>query len=898
MTIVRAIVEHVTELEEVVLDWRKVLAFDGGPRDAEALQSLVSAVEGRGRSIFLVGQEVAARYVAGAPWSTVPTVIAAAYRADPPADLLARIKSEASGADAIIVICETDRFNGMLIAAALPSGAAHVDFDAFLEAGAPVPATAWLAKYDHIYPFKAPPFEIETGLDVLLLDVPARSLAQLPIGFAYVYKAVHATGLKIQAIDLDIIAYHRYHGRRCINQWPNVVQEDGLAHPPDPWQAADYLCWTDPNFIDYFNDLLEETISKIVAAKPKVLGFSLHQTSHAFIKRVVDRIRKELPETVIIAGGMSCYQHAVALYVFPEADYVVIGESDTAVGPLVLALARGERPGDLPGIVSHYDTPGRKFIGAPLPHNLDFLGGPDYGFTDLDNYRNWNNYRLMPVVGSRGCGWSRCTFCAERFNWRARTPEKVAEEIEYYTTRGFQDFVFNESDFNSNPEFVVRLCKDIIRRGLNIRLTAQLRISKNSDFEYFQIMKQAGFSCLRFGVDGLAKNTLRLQKKGYVKEDVINNLRDCATLGIYTEINVVIGVPGETDEDVQETADFIIEMKPYIGRVAFINPLMMFVGSVYYNEPEAHDIKFNRPKEELYKEYVVSLPDDSWYSENPLITHETRRERFMQIVKQLHVQNVPMGDFAAFTAKHREDHVDDSHTIASERVRKGERAPALKLVEKTREGVAQTTEPDSTFYGAWSAYDRNEAAKNGALQHHQAEGLEGVIRQDGKVLRRRADAGNKTRFVPFYPRPQLLETYEGFNLVGFEDRVFGAPHTAGVLNLTVKADQDHPLVINGASVEEVKQLVRWIRANADGAPTPLTTGPQLVGHHRGYNLVAYRNLHYAAPVALGPLNLEIDEQRRTPGILVAETASHAEAMIDNILEPHAAERTSDMAAAQ
>src|ERR1051325_4747757 len=116
-------------------------------------------------------------------------------------------------------------------------------------------------------------------------------------------------------------------------------------------------------------------------------------------------------------------------------------------------------------------------------------------------------------------------------------------------------------------------------------------------------------------------------------------------------------------------------MKPYIGRVAFINPLMMFVGSVYYFEPEQHKIKFRADKDELYRQYFVSLPDTSWYSEEPYIDHEIRRKRFFRIVERIHSVGVPLGAFAQFTAEYRKQNGEDSHTVTQQRPRNGQVIP-------------------------------------------------------------------------------------------------------------------------------------------------------------------------------------------------------------------------------
>lgn len=653
---------------EVIPDWRYIFYRDEHLSDSALINELWNLLAKKGKPVVLIGRSDMAKIITAVPTSVNYRVVAGDHQVELDPAYKESIKSLINKKN-IFFICESDRLNAQELRSLLGNSEV-LDFDVLAKAHPDLmPRDAWCETYSHIYPLPVPIPEIhfEPGLDALILDVPARSIAQLPLGFAFVYKALKRTSLKFQAVDVDIIAYHRYHVRRCANQWHEVRQGD-FHHPQDPWQAASYLYWTSPQTLSYFGNIIDELCREILVAKPKILGFSLHQTSHVFIKAITDRVMPHLPNTVLVVGGMSCYHNNIARFIFPAAEYVVVGEADVVVGPLFEALARGERPKNLPGIVSRHDTPDHVYVGAPLSHNLDHLGAPDYGFTNLDLYRNWNYYTLIPIVGSRGCGWSRCTFCAERFNWRARTPELVAEEIEYYNKRGFKDFVFNESDFNSNHEFVIRLCKDIIRRGLVVNFSAQLRISRKSDLEYFTLMKDAGFGCLRFGVDGFSKNALRLQRKGYTMDDVRNNLRDCAKVGIYTEVNVVIGVPGETEEDVDEAIDFLIELKSEIGRVAFINPLMLFVSSVYYNEPEQFNIKFRQPKEDIYKKYVVSFPDDAWYSEEPYIDHEVRHQRLCRMVERLIEGDVPLGDFAKFTIQHRKENKQGTEVFASEKL--------------------------------------------------------------------------------------------------------------------------------------------------------------------------------------------------------------------------------------
>jgi hypothetical protein len=317
----------------------------------------------------------------------------------------------------------------------------------------------------------------------------------------------------------------------------------------------------------------------------------------------------------------------------------------------VESLARGERPRDLPGVFSRYDSPGYVFKDYPMPQDLDVLEMANYEWTDLNLYRNYNHYQLTPIIASRGCKWSRCTFCAERFFWRVRSPQNVVDEFEYLSRKGCDLFMFNESDLNGKPEILVAICEEIVRRGLKIKLTGQLRVHKNSNRLFFDKLRAGGFVALRFGVDAWSTNTLRQQMKGYTTEMIYQNLKDCWEAGIYTEVNTVIGVPSETEEDIDRSIELMIRCKPYIGRIANINPLMLVIGSVYWEDPEKFKIRFRGHKEELFETYPNLIPADLWYSEEPYIDQEVRLARFQRIVKALHDNGFDVGSFAAQVIK-------------------------------------------------------------------------------------------------------------------------------------------------------------------------------------------------------------------------------------------------------
>jgi radical SAM superfamily enzyme YgiQ (UPF0313 family) len=546
-----------------------------------------------------------------------------------------------------VFLCQTRAVERMASRECLPGRLRVISAEILTEiAIEAIPARAWTPIVKNIYPIRLPKIRFSGHSALILIDCPARNLALMPNGLGYVHNALKRSDIAFETFDLDIVTYHYYHIGRLFDEGGTIVLPSGREMPTDPWQAENYDLWADPEVLAYLHPIISQAADAIIDAKPKILALSIQQCNEGFSRLLVDRVKSALPDIVILVGGFSCYNADVGLKAFPEADYMCIGEADLTVGPLVERLVLGERPKDLAGVLSRHDTPDRVFVPAPMPHNLDRLDFPRYEWFDIGIYRNFNGYQLVPIIASRGCRWSRCTFCAERFYWRIRSARNFVDELVWLVDQGCTLFMFNESDLNGMPEKLMEICDEIVRRDIKVRLTGQLRIQKTSDRPFYDKLRAAGFVALRFGVDAFSANTLRLQKKGYTVDMIRQNLRDCWEAGIFTEVNWVIGVPGETDADCEEGIELILESQKYIGRLANINPLILVNGSVYWIDPERYGIRFRTSKEELYAANPRYVPAESWFSVDPYIDAQVRKRRFERIVMRLHEAGFKVGPWA------------------------------------------------------------------------------------------------------------------------------------------------------------------------------------------------------------------------------------------------------------
>lgn len=514
-----------------------------------------------------------------------------------------------------------------------------------------IPARARRPAIPSVYPHLNPELEIESGLDFLLLDLPPRFLALLPNGLGYVHNILVHAGVRFQTVDADLVFYHRYHGDRILDFAGEPPTVDGYRMSLDPW-AVDVAEreWALAECTECFREDIEELKAKIVAARPRIVGFSLHGTNLPITKEILSAVREHLPETLVLVGGYDCLYREIGVNVFPDFDYMLVSEVEPTLEPLVKALLAGERPRDLPGILSKWDTPGRAWQPAEMPKDLDSLDFPRYQWAHISSYRHHNGYQLTPILLSRGCRWSLCAFCAERFRWRARSHANTVDEIEWLYGEGCRLFHFNDSDLSGDPDRLADVCDEVRRRGLDdISMVGQLRVHKKHDRAYFDRLKAGGFTHLRFGVDAWSRRTLRLQNKGYTIEMAERALTACSSAGIRTTVNLIVGVPGETEGDVDEAIENIVRMRGSIASVENINTLMLFRGGFYWDNPEKYEIRFRVDREELYRTYPHSIPSQHWYSESPYIDQEIRKARLDRVMTALREHDIDVGPYARAT---------------------------------------------------------------------------------------------------------------------------------------------------------------------------------------------------------------------------------------------------------
>ena len=245
-----------------------------------------------------------------------------------------------------------------------------------------------------------------------------------------------------------------------------------------------------------------------------------------------------------------------------DADWGVVGEGEQAMPALLDALDRGADPRDIAGVT----LPARARAAAPSlgPRRGEPLPGAAIGFSHLDRWVNFSLYRergAYSLQTKRGCP-RECIYCTyptiEGCHARLRAPEVVVDEIAQAQSRlGDVTFELVDSTFNDPPGHAEAICREILRRGLRLRLRTMGVNPSGVTEELVDLMRRAGFAQIDSTPDSASPTVIEQLRKNFTVDDLIRSARAVRSAGMPTMWFFLFGGPGETEATVAETLEFI-----------------------------------------------------------------------------------------------------------------------------------------------------------------------------------------------------------------------------------------------------------------------------------------------------------------------------------------------------
>ncbi len=380
-----------------------------------------------------------------------------------------------------------------------------------------------------------------------IYDFTAYDLWGKPLGLLYVASFLRAQGFEISFID-------------CLDKYaePPIpkIKKYGIGPFKRTIVPKPALLQHVPRHYARYGISEELFIQKLLENKEAdaVLVTSIMTYWYPGVKRVVELVRKYLPHAPVILGGIYATllpEHAKKII---QPDYIITGPGEIKTLELLSELF------SLP--IDRERLP-KKLDDFPPPA-FDLLNHPDY----------------LIVMTARGCPYN-CSFCAQKkisMKFTQRRPQKVVDEmVEHYRRFRVRDFAFYDDALFINKERHIQV---ILQKLIDSRLPLRLHTPNGLfirfiDRELAELMFRSNFKTIRLSYE--TSNASRWpdmysKVSNQAMIDAVENLKQAGYKAKQLEAYVIMGLPGQTLEEIIASIIFVNNLGVLV-RLASFSPI-------------------------------------------------------------------------------------------------------------------------------------------------------------------------------------------------------------------------------------------------------------------------------------------------------------------------------------
>jgi anaerobic magnesium-protoporphyrin IX monomethyl ester cyclase len=447
-------------------------------------------------------------------------------------------------------------------------------------------------------------------VDILLIQCPPWDFATPPLGINYLSSYLKKYLYRVSMFDLNITLYN------LVNSRDKYL-----------WEQKNNYWWVEDKLFEKVWDKLKKATIECICdhlknIRTNHIGLSVNYSGICFTSELIKIIKDTDSTKKIVIGGWGCITEQMRS-LFPKelVDVFVIGEGEETIRE-VLEVFRGYRSkSEVCGAIFNDGNQDRCNTRTPIM-DLDIIPWPNYNDIDLSMYK----YRILPLLTSRGC-ISNCSFCNDSplsKPYRFRSAYNVFDEIKYHVKiNQITQFAFKDLLCNGNIEQLDSLCRMVINSGLKISWDSQAIPRREMNYKFLCRLKKSGCGALIYGVESFSDNVLKYMRKLSTKNTAEMVIRDTYRAGINVYINIIVGFPGETEDDFMETYETIKRVRKYITEISAVSVCL---------------INNNSALDKHYKDYGIIMPlsvntrAKKWISADGKNTYEVRKARAEKIL--------------------------------------------------------------------------------------------------------------------------------------------------------------------------------------------------------------------------------------------------------------------------
>ncbi len=554
--------------------------------------------------------------------------------------------------------------------------------------------------------------------------------------------------------------------------------------------------------------------------QPHLIGVGGVAPEYIFVRDIIFFSRKIAPDIPIVCGGGIITYDSHFIFSNLRPDFAIIGEGEISIVKLVDYLEKGGDVDSVPSLV-HWKNGEVAINDTQYPENLDELPFPDYSPFSFENYLSLNNVannfvghtrhnpRVMPLSIGRSCPF-KCTFCSHYTTYRTRSIDCAIDEIAYfYEKYQFNILYITDELFSIKTEKTREFCSKlkVLKKELKADIDWGCYLKVNDvDSDLLREMKDSGCIYIGFGFESASNAVLNSMKKGTTAEKISRAIQLTEEAGIGLHANFIFGDVAETPETIGETTAFynrycrdltvyFYYITPYPGSELFQYCLdnNLIADKQEYYETTAH----NKGSVNM-----TSMPDDIFYK----LTKPAMNDMFdgkTSVVLSCERTDIESCDQNAPFELRRSFYMivvvcphcsKNSDYLYPLRVNTGMRVkPFLhcctkchkKLMVDVSQHIPNSKQEEDPYVRFYSQVPYSN--------YYPLDGTKYAM--------------------PSVSTPQLLESYEGYNLISYADVIYAIAQSLGSLDITQLEEdclieyQRAGTCFIGKSIEETKRLI-------------------------------------------------------------------------------------------
>ncbi len=312
-------------------------------------------------------------------------------------------------------------------------------------------------------------------------------------------------------------------------------------------------------------DKFDENIKEILKLKPDIVGFSATTSSFLDASRMAKSIKEANSKILTVCGGVHCSSIGERLLKdFTMFDYIVKGEGEITMEK----IATGKNPSEIDGLVWRNGNNIIENKPRSVIPDLDSLPFPAYeklkGFPREYNLPlfSYAKFPCTSIITSRGCLY-QCSYCDRtvyKKGFRYNSAEYVYEHFKYLRkSYGVHHVNIYDDLFTTDMDRIEKLCQMLIKNPLGMQFNCAVRVGHAPE-SLLKMLKLAGCLMVSLGIETADPELLKRHKAGVTIDEIRETVRRIQSTGLRAKGLFMMGLPGETEESIKRTSDFIMSL--------------------------------------------------------------------------------------------------------------------------------------------------------------------------------------------------------------------------------------------------------------------------------------------------------------------------------------------------